>query len=1163
MRSFASYLLLFFLFTLAVAGVSSAQTPTGGVRGQVKDQSDAVVSGATVTARNKGTRAERAITTNSDGVYQIVNLPPGDYELKVAAQGFKTSLAPVTIQVGENVTLEFKLEVGGADETVVITSETPSINTTDYKVDGVVNRKQIDNLPLNGRNFLQLALLEPGVGVESVDNPGSSPNNFFRVSIAGASQALTRISVDGSTINDRITGGTAQNFSQETVQEFQISTFNQDITSSVGSVGSVNVVSRSGGNAFHGTGFIYYRDHNMAAFPGLKRPCDPSLGFRPGCASPDARQGLEDPFFARRQVGGSIGGPIKKDKVFFFYNIENNNQDGVVNVINRNPIFSQFDVLQPQPLNFLQNNIRFDWKATDKQSVFLRFSTDNNNNINSDGNAMPSNWVATKNVSTNGQIGLASVFSQSLINDFRFSYGFYSGRLKIPTPDQCPDPIACIGLATPGLNVDDPTNVSGILLATTGSGFVIGNNINVPQNRVPRTYQFSDTLDWTKGSHRIRAGGEWEHLDAIGSWAFLGPASATLWDPTTILQFVLGTSPVVNGVPNPTLSPFFPLFNSLPDSLKVGTTDGRTFFPLNPGLRPTYAEILQLPLAGFATGIGDPGQPQQFNLDTARQNNRFRFFAGDQWRIHPRFTLNYGVAYVLETNLLNHDFDRPAYLAPLLDGDLRSPRRDKNNFDPSLGFAWDLAGNGKTVIRGGGSILHDSNVFFTRLNERAYTGPSGNGRYIIPGALFDSPALSFTQMASVPTNFRGANLLALLPTLRTTAAGLLGDGTNPAVRGIEVVKTNGIAGFGALFDATNSVTPYTIQVSAGLQREIAPNLTVQADFVMRRGVKFGGLHNNFVIDRNRFNRPRVIGPPAADGTVTFVPDPVIPLCGTAPGLNPRDPAAQCSVGPINVSHGGANSRYTGLHVKVDKRFANRYLFVGSYALSKFTGWNVGSGTNEIISFNDLYASEDYMASDRRHRFTFSGVVDLPGYSGDSRIVKALANTWSVSLISQAVSKPVLTTLINGADLDGDGISTTILPGATFRGFGRNISESELRSLVNQFNTTFPTAVTGLRTARNQVILPIVLPDNFDNGDYFVSQDFRLTRLIRFREEVQLQVIGEVFNLFNVSNLGGYGGTFNQFDAGGQPTFGTPSNRAGGVFGTGGPRAFQLAARFSF
>src|SRR5581483_1530341 len=136
--------------------------------------------------------------------------------------------------------------------------------------------------------------------VEAVDNPGTSPNNFFRVSIAGASQAMTRISVDGATINDRVTGGTAQNFSQETVQEFQISTFNFDPSTSVTGVGSVNVVSRSGSNDFHGSAFFYFRDHNLSAYPSLKR--DPRRLVDPS---------REDPFFARRQGGGSIGGPVK------------------------------------------------------------------------------------------------------------------------------------------------------------------------------------------------------------------------------------------------------------------------------------------------------------------------------------------------------------------------------------------------------------------------------------------------------------------------------------------------------------------------------------------------------------------------------------------------------------------------------------------------------------------------------------------------------------------------------------------------------------------------------------------------------------------------------------------------------------------------------------
>jgi hypothetical protein len=215
------------------------------------------------------------------------------------------------VQVGENLSIDFNLEIGATSETVVVTSDTPTINTSDFKIDGVVNRQQIENLPLNGRNFLQLAMLEPGVSVVATSNPGTSPNNFFRVSIAGASQAMTRISVDGATINDRITGGTSQNFSQESVQEFQISTFNFDPSTSVTSVGSVNVVSRSGSNELHGSAFFYYRDHNVAAFPGFGR--DPRRFQDPG---------LDDPFFARRQLGGSLGGPIKKDKLFWFFNFE-------------------------------------------------------------------------------------------------------------------------------------------------------------------------------------------------------------------------------------------------------------------------------------------------------------------------------------------------------------------------------------------------------------------------------------------------------------------------------------------------------------------------------------------------------------------------------------------------------------------------------------------------------------------------------------------------------------------------------------------------------------------------------------------------------------------------------------------------------------------------
>ena len=180
-------------------------------------------------------------------------------------------------------------------------AEAPIIDKQNYKIDGVISRQKIDALPLNGRNFLQLALLEPGVGV-STSAPGNA-NSLFNVSIGGADSALTRLTVDGGSILDPVTGGAAQNFSTESIQEFQISTFSFDLSTGVTSVGAINIVSRTGSNSVHGNGFLFYRDHTFAAIPTF---------FRPAATF--------DPFFRRYQYGGSLGGPIKKDKAFFFAN---------------------------------------------------------------------------------------------------------------------------------------------------------------------------------------------------------------------------------------------------------------------------------------------------------------------------------------------------------------------------------------------------------------------------------------------------------------------------------------------------------------------------------------------------------------------------------------------------------------------------------------------------------------------------------------------------------------------------------------------------------------------------------------------------------------------------------------------------------------------------
>src|SRR5581483_3424890 len=524
-------------------------------------------------------------------------------------------------------------------------------------------------------------------------------------------------------------------------------------------------------------------------------------------------------------------------------------------------------------------------------------------------------------------------------------------------------------------------------------------------------------------------------------------------------------------------------------------------------------------------GIGDGGQPQSYRQPEASHNNRYRLFAADQWRVRPNLTVSYALAWSFEDNLLNHDLDRPAYLKPIF-SDLSAPRQDRNNFDPSLGFAWSLRG-GRTVIRGGGGIYHDSNLFWTRLVERAYTGPSGNGRYIIPGSFFglDNQTLPNPKVT-------GASVIAGLPTYQAALNGFFGNGTDLSVRGIERIKTTGDIGFGALFSPDTTIA-YSGQTTIGVQHELARNLVVQADFVMRRAVHIGGLFDTFKYDANRFLRAASLG------------GPIIPACTAA---QIPDPKAQCSNGAINISISGANYRYTGLHVKVDKRFTDRYLFTASYALSRYTGFN------GVINPDNFFQANGYQGSDRRHRFTFSGVAELPTYRGSNLFLRGAFNTWQVSLISQMVSGGPLTPTISSIDPTGQGISTFVLPGVEWNGFGRDIGVSDLRNLVAQYNQT----QAGKITPRNQTYPTITLPADFRSGDSFISQDMRLTRIVRIRENVQLHLIGEAFNLFNIANHAGFGG-----DLRNTTTFGQASSYATGVFGTGGPREFQFAARFQF
>ncbi len=446
------------------------------------------------------------------------NLQPGEYEIQVDAPGFQKQLKRVMVLTGGSVETNFSLTVGASTETVVITSDVGQVNTSDFKVDGVITRERIENLPLNGRSFLSLASLEPGVNVTFNAAPGAGGvNNYFRVEIAGSTQSLTRISVDGANVNDRITGGTAQNFSQETVQEFQITTFNFDLSVGNTSSGAVNIVSRTGGNQFHGSGFYFFRDHNIAAFPAFKRPNDPSA-FNPGYNNPELRDSLVDPFFARRNTGINLGGPIKRDRLFFFSNYEYTNQVGAQTISFTNPLFAGFSHVGNLPFRGKLFNTRLDYRLNDNHNAYLRYSQDRNRNLAGGGN-LESTWTSSNNYADQTNLGVTSVLSSRWVNEFRASYSFFSNQLRPPDFSECSNPTYCFNLNGPRIG---------------GFGLTIGNDNNVTQHRLLRTYQINENVYWNKGSHRIRFGGNWEHLYGHGSWARIFQGTFNLYSPATL-----------------------------------------------------------------------------------------------------------------------------------------------------------------------------------------------------------------------------------------------------------------------------------------------------------------------------------------------------------------------------------------------------------------------------------------------------------------------------------------------------------------------------------------------------------------------------------------------------------------------------------------------------
>lgn len=459
-----------------LAGSAMAQQAAKAtLTGTVTDPNGAVVAGVNVIATQTATGIRRTTVSNDEGLYVLADLAPGDYELRVEAKGFltKVSKTPVPLQVGQTVTLNVPLQIGVSESIVVdLVPEQAGIDNRDSLVQGVVNTREVESLPLNGRNFLELALLVPG----NAPAPNFDPTKTNTVVISSAGQ-LGRggnVTVDGADTNDDVVGGAVQNISQEAIQEFQIATnrFSAQLGRSGSSV--INVITKSGTNELHGSGSFYFRNRELQ---GLPATFDRSLD--------------ETPPFDRQQYAFAIGGPIKKERAWFFGSFEYRNQDGVVLVGERNlATRSIVRGFAPAPLDDFLTTERVDLSPTSKDQLNFRYSFQRENGIGA------STLVRSIGSASQRQSGVnkthsflanyTRVISPLDINSFKFSYSdFLNDTLPV----------------TPGPQLTFPSLQDGA-------------SFRVPQQTKQRRFQFSDTFTFIRGNHTFSAGGEIQRVQS-------------------------------------------------------------------------------------------------------------------------------------------------------------------------------------------------------------------------------------------------------------------------------------------------------------------------------------------------------------------------------------------------------------------------------------------------------------------------------------------------------------------------------------------------------------------------------------------------------------------------------------------------------------------------
>jgi outer membrane receptor protein involved in Fe transport len=1076
-----AYALMILVLCLAfgVNPAAAQSTTDGAIGGTIKDPNGAVVLNATITVRNEGTNKESTATSDDEGRFRIVQLQPGNYTVAINVSGFAPfSQQNVVVEVGRVTSLDIPLSVSGAQEQVEVTAEAPVIETTRQDFATNINQTSINELPINGRRASNFVLLTPGVVAE-----GGFGLNSFR----GVSGILNNSTFDGGDNNNAFygeeRGRTRISYvvSQSAIREFQVNTSNYSAEYGRAAGAVVNTVTKSGTNDFHGDIFYYNRNNRFGATnPFVTRPI---LGT--------SQVERFKPRDERQQFGGSIGGRIIRNKLFFFFTYDEQKRDfpgaavlsnqaflnntaanaacNVTPGINRTCLRGRSatnatfftDANIDQATGFISSLLGEVPRSQDQRIFFPKIDwvINSSNNFTASYNRMRSQspaGIQTQPTTTSGiasfgddfvqadifNARLTSTISPTLLNEARFQWG----RDNLFAFSQEPTAGEMALLPAGQTRLSNVSLTSGI---SFGKPLFLERRANPDEKRV----QIADTMTLSRGQHTLKFGFDYNHVNDLLDNLFNESGS---YNYANVNDFIVD---YLNARQNGALRTAGVLCAT---STRIA---GRCYNS------PT----------GFTQAFG----PTAFEIDT----NDYGFFLQDDWRATQRLTVNLGLRYeyqqLPEPQIPN--------MLPNIAGQLVGPEQtnnipsDKNNFGPRIGIAYDLTGDSKTSLRGGYGLYYGRIINSTIINAISNTGVANSQRSFTFNPAVDALAPIFP------------NIVAAAPTGGTVTPNIV------------------------VF-SPNMQNPRIHQADIILEREIGRNTAVSISYLFSRGRSL-----TTFVDENL--------PAPIQQTFTFSGGALDGQTATLPffrRLATGNGRPDTRFGSITQIRSDIESKYDALVLQANRRLTKGLQFQThyTYSRSRDNGQNsttFSSTQSRLNPFDGSVDQEGRSNNDVPHRFVASAVwtPGAPFGLENSKAGRAIFGGFTIAPIFVAQSGNVF--------------------GATFAG---------------NLPTTLNAVSGGLTGSGGGTRIPTFERNSF-RQDKLVNLDLRVSRRFRFTETMNLEVLGEAFNLFNryqVTGVNSLAYNLSGTTLTALPAFGQVNAAGNSIYRE---RQIQLAVRFHF